>query len=67
MILFFAGAEPKTFRDILVENGVKNILMSAYTLGYKKDVREIVREYDKVLMDSGGYTILSCLGVCNKG
>tara|TARA_Y100000310_G_C20460874_1_gene705297 strand:- start:85 stop:834 length:750 start_codon:yes stop_codon:yes gene_type:complete len=54
MIMYFAGGE--CHHKSLYKWGTKNILVSAYGLGYKRDITEINKKFDKVLLDSGGYT-----------
>lgn len=56
MKIFFAGSEPKKYRKILFENGAENVLVSAYTLGYK-NFDETLYAFKSVLVDSGGFTI----------
>lgn len=55
MILFFAGTEPKDYRDILLQKGVKSMLQSFYSLGCGKG-EPANREVENFLLDSGGFS-----------
>ena len=55
MRLFFAGTEPKKYRDILLEEGAKNGLESFWTLNQKKEPNQ--NSWPGLyLLDSGGYS-----------
>lgn len=54
MIMYFAGGE--FWKDLLRNSNVKNTLCSAYGVKYRGDMREYHNIFDRVLLDSGGYT-----------
>ncbi len=54
MIMYFAGGE--CHYKSLYDCGVKNILMSAYGLQYKREIQEVNRMFRSVVLDSGGFT-----------
>ena len=56
MIMYFAGAEPENFNKLLHDCNVQNILVSAYSLNYKKDLKLYKKRFDNVLLDSGGFS-----------
>jgi len=57
MILFFAGAENKNFFNLIVSNGVKNVLFSYFYIQKKTDLETLKKEHDiNVFMDSGGFS-----------
>ena len=56
MIMYFAGAEGKTSYELLKKCGVKDILVSAYSLRYKKDLTTHTEKFKRVFLDSGGYS-----------
>ncbi len=56
MKLYFAGAEPRKFQELLLKLGAKNILISAYVYRYK-NFSNLLNSFDNLLVDSGGYTI----------
>ena len=53
MVTYFAGAG--SYKEVLAGCGVKNILESAYSLNYKKCLKELKSQFPSVLLDSGGY------------
>lgn len=61
MKLYFAGAEPKSLREILREEGVKNILVSFFYLKDKdgEKMREISSRFESVFLDSGGFSAIT--------
>jgi len=54
MKMYFAGAENGQFYPLLLKNGVKSLLASAYYLDY--DVIPEPLQHCDLLMDSGGFT-----------
>lgn len=50
MILYYAGSEPKPYREVLKKAGIKNILYSFYSIGGKE-----VSGFEGILLDSGGF------------
>jgi len=54
MKMYFAGGE--SWKDLLRNSNVKNILCSAYGVKYRGDMRDYHNIFDRVLLDSGGYT-----------
>jgi len=56
MKMYFAGAEPKDFFEQLQMGGVKNVLISAFSMNYKKSLKRHNEKFDKILIDSGGYS-----------
>lgn len=55
MILFFAGTEPKDYREVAKIKGVKNILQSYYSLGCGKNPPNN-NDFPNYLLDSGGFS-----------
>ena len=53
MVTYFAGAG--SYKEVLAGCGVKNILESAYSLNYKKCLKELKSQFPSLLLDSGGY------------
>ena len=58
MIIFFAGADASSFREILLKNKVKGVLFSQYYSHNKpkSHFKDFIDYGGKVLMDSGGFT-----------
>lgn len=55
MILFFAGSEPKKYREILHEGGAENALQSFFSLGIGRQ-EPCNKEFRNYLLDSGGFS-----------
>jgi hypothetical protein len=54
--MYFAGSEPKGFFEALQTEGVKNVLVSAFSMNYKKGLEKHNEIFDKIFLDSGGYS-----------
>ena len=55
MLMYFAGAEVETHRELLFNNNVGSVLCSAFGLNYKRSMNSY-RKFQNILLDSGGYT-----------
>ena len=58
MILYFAGSEPKSSRQILSSVGVKNVLISFFHFRDRtgERIKELLSTFDRVFLDSGGFS-----------
>lgn len=54
MKIFFAGSEGESFQAVLKKAGVKNILQSYYSLGFKNPPN--TGGFENFLLDSGGFS-----------
>ena len=53
MKIYFAGAE--SFMDVLINNGVKNILVSYWSMSKRKEIPDL-SAFENIFLDSGGFS-----------